>query len=485
LTLSLELEVPSFEFEGDLLGRAKSEFSDTDTFIKDEIGELFGLAEALCARANTYQALFHQLIAEMRPRVQASQDAAELERLSEEFARALRHLWIEASVSSASQSYRSPPTDDQTTTATGRNIEFGYERDLQPTYLEERCAGFFMEPPEGWTSDHVLLSSGQSAMVAALHALESGSLIGGDRRLSFVHLGAYFETAEIFSLFSSLLKPLGTGRQAVKAMDQLDADVFIIEPVFCDGEFGSVNVAKIVQLHREKPRRRVYIFDTTLTGSSYSLEKDLAGMSPLKPPVVFRLVSGLKLLQGGLELASVGILSVFTPKDAVVSAKELGNKVRKIRTLLGSGLAFGDVAALEAPWFLDREYSRVYQQAIFENNARLAAAVSANNFLFRGTFHPSMLPEWQGPQDAPYCAFRLQNGDPLTYARLEEKIRSEVQKRGILFESGGSFGFRGHRFDLVKPEDSEPFLRVALGRRFGWSSDQIIRLFSELASSPL
>ena len=211
------------------MGRAKSEFSDTDTFIKDEIGELFALAEALCARANTYQALFHQLIAEMRPRVQASHDTAELERLSEEFARALRHLWIEASVSSASQSYRSPPTDDQTTTATGRNIEFGYERDLQPTYLEERCAGFFMEPPEGWTSDHVLLSSGQSAMAAALHALESG-----DRKLSFVHLGAYFETAEIFSLFSSLLKPLGTGRRAVEAMDQLDADVFIIEPVFCD-----------------------------------------------------------------------------------------------------------------------------------------------------------------------------------------------------------------------------------------------------------
>ena len=466
------------------MGRAESEFSDTDTFIKDEIGELFGLAEALCARANTYQALFHQLIAEIRPRVQASHDAAEFERLSEEFARALRHLWIEASVSSASQNYRSPPTDDQTTTATGRNIEFGYERDLQPTYLaQERCARFFMEPPEGWTSDHVLLSSGQSAMAAALHALESGSLIGGDRRLSFVHLGAYFETAEIFSLFSSLLEPLATGRNAVNAVDQLDADVFIIEPVFCDGEFGSVNVARIVELHREKPRRRVYIFDTTLTGTAYSLEKDLVGMSPLKPPVVFRLVSGLKLLQGGLELASVGILSVFTPKDAVVSSKELGDRIRKIRTLLGSGLAFGDVAALEAPWFLDRDYSRLYQQAIFENNASLAAAVSANNSLFRGTFHPSMLPEWQGPQDAPYCTFRLQNGDPLTYTLLEERIRSEVQKRGILFESGGSFGFRGHRFELVKPDGSEPFLRVALGRRSGWSSDQIIRLFSELASA--
>src|SRR4030095_242245 len=117
-----------------------------DILTKDEIGELFSFAEALSARANTCQALFHQLIAEMRCRVQACRDAAELERLSEELARALRHLWIEASVSCASQNYRSPPTDDQTTTATGRNIEFGYERDLQPTYLEERCARFFIEP---------------------------------------------------------------------------------------------------------------------------------------------------------------------------------------------------------------------------------------------------------------------------------------------------------------------------------------------------
>ena len=73
-------------------------------------------------------------------------------------------------------------------------------------------------------------------MAAVLHALEGGLLIGGNRKLSFVHLGAYFETAEIFSLFSSLLKPIGRGREAVETMDKLDADVFIIEPVFCDGE---------------------------------------------------------------------------------------------------------------------------------------------------------------------------------------------------------------------------------------------------------
>ena len=276
------------------------------------------------------------------------------------------------------------------------------------------------------------------------------------------------------------------GREAVKTLDKLDADVFIVEPVFCDGEFGSVDVDQVLDQHKRNARSRVYIFDTTLTGMTHSLEKDLARMRELKPPAVFRLVSGLKLLQGGLELSSVGVLTVFTPQDASISAKQLADRIRKIRTLLGLGLSFADVAVLEAPWFLDREYTRAYQQAIFSNNARLASAVAAKNRLFRQTFHPSILPECRGPRDAPYCAFRLQDGDAAAFTRLEELLRSEIQKRSILFESGGSFGFRGHRFDAVRPEDgSEPFLRVALGRRTGWSCDRIITLIVELASNQL
>src|SRR5688572_4759548 len=451
-----------------------------------ETEELFGLAEALCARVATSQTVFSELIADSRLRLAAAKTPLEREDLSEEFGRSLRHLWIEASVASTSQNYRSPLTAQNTRTATGRNVPFGYERDLQPSYLEERCAKFFGEPPEGWTSDHVLLSSGQSAMAAVLHALEGGLLIGGNRKLSFVHLGAYFETAEIFALFSSLLKPIGRGREAVKTMDNLDADVFIIEPVFCDGEFGSVDVDQVLNQHKRNARARVYIFDTTLTGMTYSLEKDLARMSDLKPPAVFRLVSGLKLLQGGLELSSVGVLTVFTPRDATVSANQLADRIRKIRTLLGLGLSFADVAVLEAPWFLNREYTGVYQQAILDNNARLASVVSANNRLFRQTFHPSIHPECHGPREAPYCSFRLQDGDGTTFSRLEELLQCEIRKRGILFESGGSFGFRGHRFEAVRPEDgSEPFLRVALGRRTGWSCDQIITMIAELASNQL
>jgi len=454
--------------------------------MEDETEELFALAESLSARANTFRNSFRELIADMRPRFGQAKNAFERELLSETLGRSLRHLWIDTGVSSTSRNFRSPPAEQKTRTATGRTIEFGYERDLQPAYLEERCTTFFDRPPEGWSSDHVLLSSGQSVMAAVLHSLEGGALIGSSTGLSFVHLGAYFETAEIFSLFSSLLKPVAFGRQAVAAINDLDADVFIIEPVFCDGEFGSVDLDRVIAKHKERPRSRVYIFDTTLAGGSASLERDLVRMRALNPPAIFRLVSGLKLHQGGLELASVGILSVFTPQDAPVSAKVLGDRIRKIRTLLGLGLSFADVAVLEAPWFLDRDYTRHYQQAVFENNARLARRVSATNQLFSGAFHPSLLDEWWGCRDAPYCVFRLKSGDPRVYDLLEKWIRNAVRARGILFEWGGSFGFRGHRFEVVRPGDgSEPFLRVALGRRSGWSCDQITEMIGELASGQI
>jgi hypothetical protein len=52
------------------------------------------------------------------------------------------------------------------------------------------------------------------------------------------------------------------------------------------------------------------------------------------------------------------------------------------------GLRLADVAALEAPWFLDRDHTDRYQDAVFANNARLAADLADSGKFFENVSHP-------------------------------------------------------------------------------------------------
>jgi len=70
--------------------------------------------------------------------------------------------------------------------------------------------------------------------------------------------------------------------------------------------------------------------------------------------------------------------------------------------------------------------------------------------------------------------------DASAYENLDERLSDEARKRGLVFDKGCSFGFRGHRFETVRPEVGPPFLRVAMGRRGGPSFEGILRLFRTL-----
>lgn len=475
----MESEVRSLSSGGLISERQRNDPGAAD---ESEINDLLRLARSLTPRPVEFRNALNDLIAETTSAIEKSTRPIERERIAEGFGRALRQLWLETSAFATSSSYRSPPTNETTKTTTGRTIDFGYERDLQPLHLEARCTRLFETPPSGWCADHILFSSGQAAMAAILHALDGSSLFGGERRLSFAHFGSYFETGEILSLFGSLLASAGHGRSAVEHMADVDADIMIVEPVFCDGSYGVVDVGRLVALHERAPHPRVYLFDSTLCGTRFALERELARLEKCAPLAVFRIFSGLKLFQAGLELSSVGIVSVFTRDAGAVSAREIGDRMRRIRTLLGLGLSFFEVAALEVPWFLEPSRTHAYERAIFENNALLARAVAQENRLFDGVFHPVLLTNSAG---APYSAFRLRDHDPASYDALERYLKREAARRDLQFDLGGSFGFRGHRFEVVRPETGEePFLRVALGRRMGWSRDRIVELMTEVARAP-
>jgi hypothetical protein len=108
----------------------------------------------------------------------------------------------------------------------------------------------------------------------------------------------------------------------------------------------------------------------------------------------------------------------------------------------------------------------------------LAAALADSGKFFENVSHPVLDCARGG---APFCVFGLRDKNLQAYYRLEGLVKEESQKRKIHFEQGGSFGFRGHRFEVVRPDNTAPFLRVARGRRAGWSLEGIVALLRELS----
>jgi len=377
----------------------------------------------------------------------------EAERGFEQAARRLRAGWLRSVAAETARVLRSPTEREIARLEHSRHDAYGYERDFQPQSLEARCEGFFGPAPAGWTVAHVMFSSGQAALATILVHL-------GERRrdkLRVAHIGSYFETSELVK------------RACAPAHDTADADLLIVEPVACDGRFTAHDPGPMA---RGLADGQTLLVDETLSAPASQLPAVLsAAIAP--GAAILRLMSGLKLLQQGLELANVGIVSVFA-LDAQLAAS-LADGLKRCRTLTGAGLRFVDALALEAPFFLDRAATQTYADKVFAHNAALAQAVAAGNRRFKALGVAGAA--------APYCAFELASGNGVeALGALAERIERDAKARGLLLERGGSFGFRGHRYEVIEPETGdEPFLRVALGARGDRSCAGVIALIAELA----
>jgi hypothetical protein len=388
----------------------------------------------------------------IRPKCEDDLEAAAL---------ALRRAWFERAHKPADATLKSPCAGTTARLPGGDTVRFGYERDLDASMLEER--GVLDHPtPDGWTSSRVLCRSGQSTLSCLLHLVTSTG--APDTPLTLHHAGRYFESKALVEVW-----PRHVFRHVSAAA--LEVDLLLGEPVFCDGRFG-------VSDPRALPRaRRALLLDTTLVGTAVDLSP---WFDRFDGPLVAVFRSGLKLDQAGLELANVGIAQLFVRDGARVAAAD---SLRRIRGLTGSGLTLDEFAALSAPWFLDRTYLQHYTAAIFAHNAALGSALGRDSTVFEERSHPSLV---SAGAEAPFCALRLRGGDGTAHRRLLEIVDAEVRRRGLRVTQGGSFGFRGHRYELIEPdhEDGLPFLRVALGFRGGRTLDGLIALFQELASRP-
>jgi hypothetical protein len=157
--------------------------------------------------------------------------------------------------------------------------------------------------------------------------------------------------------------------------------------------------------------------------------------------------------------------------------QEFSGQLQHIRTLTGSGLGFEGINALSVPWFLDPE-GRCHAEAVFRNNRDLAVSYNQASPLLLS--HPALQ---QPHQVAPFCTLQIPDGDAAAYELLEDLIEREAQAQGILLQRGGSFGFRGHRYQAIIPEKGDPFLRLALGSRQDASCREIGALIEAIAKA--
>ncbi|WP_424363626.1 hypothetical protein [Methylocystis parvus] len=436
--------------------------------IEEEAADLAGLAEGLHRQTGSRD--FDRLIAEFDRIPQEARSARAAEEALEAGALTLRRRWLDLADAETHKSYRSPSAEQTVKTPTRFFENFGYERELQPTALETRCAAFFGSLPKGWRADHILFSSGQAAMAASLHLAERLAPAATKRPMNVIHAGAYFETSELLSMLAARFHTMATGHAALST-PWTGADIILIEPIFYEGRFARIPTSEIGR-RLDGGGATILIFDDTLTGGAVDVEQDLSALEDIETRAVIRIASGLKLLQGGLELANVGIVSLYERRENNANAA-----MRRLRALLGLGLRFADVAGLEAPWFLNRDYTRRYSEAVFAHNQALATALTAHSRSFECVSHPSVD---SAAGVAPFCIMRLSSSKLSDYEALSQRIRQETERRKIIFDRGGSFGFRGHRYDVVSPANAPPFLRVAMGRRDGWSLRGVVDLLQEI-----
>ena len=94
-------------------------------------------------------------------------DRAEAERALDRGALDLRRAWLAKAHRPGDTTLKSPCDGDRTRVPGSGIVDFGYERDLDVSLLEDRRG--YLQSVAGWEADLVLCRSGQAALSVILH----------------------------------------------------------------------------------------------------------------------------------------------------------------------------------------------------------------------------------------------------------------------------------------------------------------------------
>jgi len=449
-----------------------------------ECDRLIALAEAMPAVTERRRAIVAAWYSQLLDLTQApSLETTNGERVLDALVTQLRRAWMATAHEHADVTYRSPLADQPKILPSRTTIAYAYERSLEDSPLDVRLPAY-RPVPTGWSARHLLFSSGMAALSGVMQMLPTVRR-RRCRQSSLLIAAAYFETLDLVALGTHGCEPRVVADDAAfaAACAARPPDVAFVEPIIYDPWLRPFDVQRAAGELAELDAPPVLVIDSTLVGPSLPVARILDEARTL--PLVVQVSSGLKLDQAGLELANVGIVSLYAPSARRAELEVGADRLRLIRRLNGTALTIDTVALLDIPVFLDPATFYEYCTAVFTHNARLALAVPAGG-LFETVAHPVLDPRELPWAQSPFVFFHLRDDAAARYTDLERLVVEGAAARGLALERGGSFGFRGHRCEAILLEGGarSGIFKVALGARSGPSVDGIVELLVEIAKFP-
>jgi hypothetical protein len=220
-----------------------------------ECDRLIGLAESMPAVAERRRAIAGAWYAQLIELTQtASLEAPNGERKLDGLVSELRRAWMSTAHEHAGVTYRTPHADEPKMLPSRIMVAYGYERSLEESPLDVRLPAY-RPVPAGWLARHLLFSSGMAALSGIMQTVPA---ILGPRS-------------------TPPLRPFDV-QCAARRLAALEAPPLLV-------------------------------IDSTLVGPSLPMTRILDETRAL--PLIVQASSGLKLDQAGLELANVGIVSLY------------------------------------------------------------------------------------------------------------------------------------------------------------------------------
>ncbi|MET4559859.1 hypothetical protein ABIA69_001002 [Lysinibacillus parviboronicapiens] len=397
----------------------------------------------------------------------------------------LREIWMNYVQNITNKHLKSPPLHIIKNLPQSNKIDFSYERNIQPDFLENKIS-LYREVPSNWEISNVLCSSGMTAISTIMQSYFAMYKPSLNKKLVISTWRDYFETRVLTDLYRNELIEITNYPTQEEFFDVIEhTDLFFIELVRYNWDLEVFDLNEFLEIlsNSTPDRLRILILDTTLSGNHHQLEKILSYLQYFPNIIIIQVHSILKLDQQGLEFSNGGAISVYTLKDnvAIPSAEAFAGYLRQVRTILGAGLSYQEIALLDNEFVFNKNKYSDYCNLIYENNKLMAETIHTNG-IFKKVVYPSLFSEVDWAK-SPFVVFHLREDNLDNHGLLLGVLSYEVKKRKINFYHGSSFGFRDSRYEVIIPNTSENkgLFKIAMGIRKGIDLLNIIELMQEIS----